>query len=97
MFRDKRKFASLVIALSCFFCLELFLLSAHIHINSKIDRHEVACPVCQLARGAAKFLFADKIVKLQPLILITVVSPAACLLTSWNIVQPSPIRGPPVV
>jgi hypothetical protein len=97
MFRDKRKFASLVIALSCFFCLELFLLSAHIHINSKIDRHEVACPICQLARGTIKFFSADKVVKLQPLILVTVVSLAAYLLTSWNIVQLSPIRGPPVV
>ena len=97
MFQDKRKFASLVIALSCFFCLELFLLSAHIHINSKIDRDKVNCPVCRLARGAVKFFYADKVVKLHPLIVVTVVSLATCLIVSRNIVQSSTIRGPPVV
>jgi len=97
MFRDKRKLASLVTVLSCFFCLELLILSAHIHIDSKIDRDEVNCPVCQLTRGAVKFLYADKVVKLHPLIVVTVISLAACLVVSRNIVQSSTIRGPPAV
>lgn len=99
MLRDKRKLASLVTVLSCFFCLQLLILSAHIHIhvNSKTDRDEVNCPVCQLARGTVKFLYADKVVKLHPLIVVTVISLAASLIVSRQSVQSSTIRGPPVV
>jgi hypothetical protein len=99
MFRDKRKLASLVTVLSCFFCLQLLILSAHIHIhiNSKIDQDGVNCPVCQLARGTVKFLYADKVVKLHPLIVVTVISLAASLIVSRHIAQSSTIRGPPVV
>jgi hypothetical protein len=97
MFLDKRKLALFAAVFGCFFFLEIFLFSTHIHINVRINRNEVACPICQLARGAVKFFSADKVVKLQPLILVTVVSRAAYLLVSWSIVEPSPIRGPPAV
>jgi hypothetical protein len=96
MFRKKQKVAPLVAVLGCFFFLEIVLLSAHIHISSNIDRDEVTCPICQLARGAIKFFHADKAAKLQPLILVTAVCPVARFISSRNIIQPSRIRGPPV-
>jgi hypothetical protein len=97
MFLDKRKLALFAAVFGCFFFLEIFLFSTHIHINARINRNEVACPICQLARGAVKFFYADKVVKLHPLIVVTVVSLATCLIVSRNIVQSSTIRGPPVV
>jgi len=94
MFRDKRKLA--LVCFSCFFFVEVVLLSVHVHIKAKIDRDEASCPVCQLVRGAVKFFYGDTSAKFHPLILVTFIILAACLIVSWNSVRPSPIRGPPI-
>ena len=96
MFVVKRKLAPFAAIFGCFFFFEVLLLSIHIHINAKIDRDGVTCPVCQLGRGAVKFFHAVKVAKLHPLIVFTDVNLAPDLITGRNIVQPSPIRGPPI-
>jgi len=96
MFRNRRKLAPFITVFGCFFLLETLFVSAHIHLNTRVNRDEVTCPVCQLARDAVKFFHVVKVAKLHPLIVFTDVNLAPDLVTCRNIVQPSPIRGPPI-
>ncbi len=97
MFLDKRRLTSLTIVLSFFFFFEILLVSTHIHVNSKSDPAETACPLCQFAAAAAKFLFVHKVITPKSLIVVAVLPVAEFFIVPWGFIRPSPIRGPPVV
>jgi len=97
MSKGDRKLKFWTTFLSCVFLLGTLLISTHIHVNSKNQQNEIACPLCQLARANVKFLTDHKIPKVEPNIIVTVLEVGDFLLLSQDIVLSAPVRGPPLV
>ncbi len=97
MSKGNRKLKFWATGLSCIFLLVSLLISTHIHVNSKNEQNEIACPLCQLARANVKFLTDHKIPKVEPNIIVTVLEVADLVVLPQDIVLSSPVRGPPLV
>jgi hypothetical protein len=83
--------------LGCVFLLGTFLISSHIHVNSKTQQNEIACPLCQLARANVKFLTDFNTPKVEFNVIVAVLEISDFLLLSQDIILSSPVRGPPLV
>lgn len=97
MSNGNRKLKSWATLLGCVFLLGTLLISVHIHVNSKNEQNEIACPLCQLARANVKYLTDQKSPNVELNVVVTVLEVGDVLLLSHDIVLSSPVRGPPLV
>ena len=97
MSKGNRKLKFWTTFLGCVFLLGTLLIPSHIHINSKNEQNEIACPLCQLARANVKFLTGHKTPKFELNVIVTVLEVGDFLLLSQDIIPSSPVRGPPLV
>jgi hypothetical protein len=97
MSKSNRKLKFWTTFLGCVFLLGTFLISSHIHVNSKIEQNEIACPRCQLARANVKFLTGYNTLKVELNVVVAVLEVRDFLLLSRDIILSPPVRGPPLV
>jgi hypothetical protein len=97
MFKGHPKLKLCATLLGCVFLFGTLLISIHIHGNSKNERNEIACPLCQLARANGKFLTGHKTPKVELNVIVTVLEVGDFLPLSQDIIPSSPVRGPPLV
>ena len=95
--RSNRKLKIWATFLGCVFLLGTLLISSHIHVNSKNEQKDIACPLCQLARANVKFLTGYNTPKVELNVLVAVLDVGVFLLLSQDIILSSPVRGPPLV
>lgn len=97
MSKGNRKLKFWTTFLGCVFLLGTLLIASHIHVNSKNEQNEVACPLCQLARANVKFLTGYNPPKVELNVIVAVLEGGAFLPLSQDIILSSPVRGPPLV
>ena len=97
MSKGNRKLKFWTTFLGCVFLLGTLLIASHIHVNSKNEQNEVACPLCQLARANVKFLTGYNTPKVELNVIVAVLEVRDFLLLSQDIILSSPVRGPPLV
>lgn len=97
MFRASHKLKFLTTVLSFFFVVGTFLVSTHVHINSRNGQNEIACPLCQFARTTVKFLVDHKVPDVEPSVVTIRLLGAHGFIITQDIILFSPIRGPPLV
>ncbi len=100
MFRNNHKTKFLLIVLSFVVLLGISFAATHIHDHgsSKSEQNEANCPLCRLAQATSKFLVDyQNVPQIEPHITVNLLQVIAFFFVTSEIIQPSSIRGPPLV